>query len=219
MKICPKCHIQVGGVSEVCPICQNGLEGESKQEYYWPPAKKLKTKSIFYKIQLLVVLTAVVITLGLDFLLDLRGTLHWSVIVALWGISAELVIYRSMKRWFIIPQLISRLIISAVILILITAKYANFWELAIAYIIPIIVLVALVTNFVLSMVDKKENAMVYLLCSVLGGILPCIGMLITRGKAPLLWNISIMLSVISVIGIAIFKGGKMLQEIRKRTNI
>lgn len=219
MRICPKCHIQVGGANEVCPICQNGLEGEATQENYWPPSSSLKKKSLFYKIQLLVVLVAVVVSLGLDFLLDLRGNLHWGGIVAIWGIASELVVYRIMKRWFIIPQVIARIIINVVILTLITAWYAGFWELAVVYIIPIIVLVALVTNFVLAMIDKQENAMVYLLCSILGGILPFVGMVVIRGKAPLLWNISIMLSVISVIGIAIFKSGKMLQEIRKRTNI
>ena len=73
MKICPNCRIQVGGENDICPICQNGLEGDSETEYYWPPAKKLKKQSMFYKIQLLVVLVGVVVSLGLDFLMDLRG--------------------------------------------------------------------------------------------------------------------------------------------------
>lgn len=219
MKICPNCRIQTGCVGDICPICQNGLEGDSEAEYYWPPAQKLKKQSLFYKIQLLVVLVGVVISLGLDFLMDLRGELHWGLIVAVWGIAMELVLHRILKRWFIIPQVIGRVIINCIILILLTAWYAKFWELAVVYIIPIIVIGALITNFILALIDKTENAMVYLLCSVAGGIIPFIGMLIVRGKSPILWSVCIMLSGIFVIGIAIFKGGKMLQEIRKRTNI
>lgn len=219
MRGCPKCHIQVGGNFDICPICQNGLEGEEEGQNYWPPVTALKKRSMFYKIQLLVVLVMVVVALGLDFLMDLYGSLHWSLIAALWGISIEYLINRIIKRSFIVPQVISRIIISAVILVLITAWYASFWNIAVIYIVPIIVMVALVANFILSLADKNENAMVYLLCSVLGGCLPVIGMLIINRKAPVLWSVCIMLSVVSVIGIAIFRGGKMLQEIRKRTSI
>lgn len=219
MNICPKCNIRVGGVADVCPICQHGLDGENDNEYYWPPAGKLKKQSLFYKIQLLVVLVSIVICLGLDYLFDLYGSLHWSVIVAIWGIAFELILKRVLKRYFIIPQVFGRVILSLIIVLLITAAFAGFWELAIAYIVPITVIVALVTNFVLALVDKSGNAMVYLICSVLGGIIPFIGIMIVRGKAPFFWSICVMTSVVFVIGIAIFKGSKLTQEIRKRTNI
>lgn len=219
MNICPKCHIKVGVMDDICPICQNGLEGEESGIAHWPIAQDLKKKSILLKIQLLVVLVSVVICLGLDFLMDIYKVLHWSLIVALWGISAELVLYRIIKRSFIVPKVIGNTTITAVVLLLITAWYAGFWNLAVFYIIPCIVLAALIFNFILALIDKTENAMVYLLCSVLGGSIPVIGLIIRDGKAPVLWSICIMASVVSVIGIAVFKGGKMLQEIRKRTNI
>jgi len=219
MKICPKCNISVGGKHEICPICQNGLEGEVEGTYYWPPLSYLKKQSLFYKLQLLIVLILVVVSLGLDFLIELHGSLHWSVIVAIWGISLEIFIKKAFNGSLNVAKVVSRLIITGVILLLITAWYANFWYIAVTYIVPGIVIGALITNFVLALIDKKENAMVYLLVSVLGGCIPVIGMLIINRRAPILWSICIMLSVVSVISIAVFKGGKMLQEIRKRTNI
>lgn len=219
MKICPKCNIKVGGITDICPICQNGLEGESNNEYYWPPEIKLKKASLFYKIQLLVVLVSVVICLGLDYLFELHGKLHWGMIVAIWGIAFELILRRLIKRFFILSQVIGRIIISIILLILITARFAGFWYIATAYIVPIIILVALVTFFVLALVDKGENAMVYLLCSILGGIVPFIGILLIERKTPFFWSICVMTSMVVVIGIAIFRGRKMLLEIRKRTNI
>ena len=218
MKICPKCHIQAGVISDICPVCQNGLEGEGEYSL-WPSSTNLKKKSLFYKIQLLVILVGVVICLGLDLLIDLHGKLHWSLIVALWGISFELVLRRIIKRSFIVSKVIGNTIITTVVLLLLTAWYAGFWNLAVYILVPSIVLAALTFNFVMALIDKSDNAMVYLLCSILGGSIPVIGLIIKDGKAPILWNICIMASVVSIIGIAVFKSGKMLQEIRKRTNI
>ena len=220
MKICPSCHMKVGGYAEVCPICQNGLEGEEEMEYYWPPAEKLKSRSVLYKVQLFVVLVGVVVSLGLDFMIGLNGVLHWSLIVALWGIGTEYTAYRLFKKGAIVPKVITLGLIVYTVFLLLTAAYGGFLQYTVEFIIPIIVLAALTANFVLALADKSENAMIYLVCSILAGLIPYVGLLISRrGQAPVLWSVCTMVSVVTVIGIAIFKGRKMLHEISKRTRI
>jgi len=218
MKICPKCHISVGGQMELCPICQNGLEGEKEANHYWPPEEKLKKQSVAYKIQLLAVFSAVVISMGLDFLLGLNGSLHWSIIVAIWGIIGEYTAKRLMKKNIVLPRIFSRVICGIIIMLLITAWYVGFWELAITILVPAIVIVALISNFVLALVDRKENSMFYLLGNVAGGVIPAVILLIIKGEAPVLWSVCMMLSVVSVLYMAIFKGKKLGSEIQKRTN-
>lgn len=220
MKMCPSCHLKVGGQADVCPICQNDLDGEENQELYWPMAGNLKAKSILYKIQLFVVLVAVVVCLGLDFMIDLHGKLHWSLLVALWGLGSEYTVARLFMKNVIIPKVITIGLVTYTILLLITSWYVGIIDYTVEIIIPIIVLAALVANFVLALVDKSENALVYLICSILAGLVPYLGLLIKRrGHAPVLWSVCIMVSLVTVIGIAVFKGGKMLTELRKRTNI
>lgn len=220
MKMCPSCRLQVGGHADVCPICQNDLEGEETEELYWPMADSLKAKSILYKVQLFIVLVAVAVCLGLDFMIDLHGRLHWSLLVALWGIGSEYTAFRLFKKNMIVPKVITIGLVTYTIFLLISAWYMGIINYTVEIIIPIIVLAALTANFVLALVDKSENALVYLICSILAGLVPYLGMLIRRkGHAPVMWSVCIMVSIVTVIGIAVFKGGKMLSELRKRTNI
>lgn len=220
MKMCPSCRLKVGGNADVCPICQNDLEGEETTEVFWPMADSLKAKSLLYKIQLFVVLVGVAICLGLDWMMEIHGPLHWSLIVALWGIGTEYTAFRLFKKNCIIPKVITVGLITYTIFLLATAWYVGILNYTVEIIIPIIVLAGLAANFVLALVDKSENALVYLMCSICAGLIPYIGMLIKRrGHAPILWSVCTLVSVVTVIGIAVFKGGKLWSELKKRTNI
>ena len=50
MKTCPHCHIQVGGDTGYCPLCQNRLHGEQGSPWFPPTAPRIHRASLFYKI-------------------------------------------------------------------------------------------------------------------------------------------------------------------------
>ena len=77
----------------------------------------------------------------------------------------------------------------------------------------------MIANFVLAMVDKRGNAMVYLLTNVLIGILPCVVLLIRHKGVPITWIICMLISVILFVGAVIFKGRSVAGEIQKRLNV
>ena len=48
MKTCPHCHIQVGGDTGYCPLCQNRLTGEQGSPWFPPTAPRIHRASLFY---------------------------------------------------------------------------------------------------------------------------------------------------------------------------
>ena len=87
MKTCPHCHIQVGGDTGYCPLCQNRLHGEQGSPWFPPTAPRIHRASLFYKIVAFVVLTLTVVAGAIDFLLLDTAHLHFSLLILMWGVA------------------------------------------------------------------------------------------------------------------------------------
>ena len=83
MKKCNYCNIYISGKRNHCPLCNNALEGEATSPH-WPGMKRLRLKGFIYKLQAFLVLATIIICLALDFLMDVRGERHWSIVVLIW---------------------------------------------------------------------------------------------------------------------------------------
>lgn len=235
MRYCQKCNIKVGGTWEYCPICQNQLyiEDEEQEEAvltgesmdintmhsYFPGCSSLKVKSIAYKIQLFIALTICVICLSIDLLFNANGNIHWSYIVVMWIVGLEIVLGPILKRRSIPAYFITNVAILVSCIFAVTSYFIGDIRICTHLQLPIVVLVTLVVNFVLSLIDKKGNALVFALCNVLVGIIPNIVMLSIYQSAPILWRVCLVVSVIFLIGLIIFKGRQVYNEIQKRLNI
>lgn len=217
MKKCLNCNIEIGGRTDTCPLCQNSLTGEATRDN-WPVPKKLKTRAFLYKLQLFLVLTAIAVGLSLDFLLELNNGTHYSLITAMWLIVFEFDLSRNIRRSFIITRTISVTVLHVCILLLITGRYCGFFDLAAYMLVPILLGAALIGNLIFSLIDTTENALVYLLTTIL--VIMIIYGLMKAGHLTtgLTWDICLMSSVVSLIGIIIFKGRKVLGEVQKRMN-
>ena len=77
----------------------------------------------------------------------------------------------------------------------------------------------MIANFVLAMIDKRGNAMVYLLTNLLIGILPYIVLSISHRTASITWIICMLISIILFVGAIIFKGRSVAGEIQRRLNV
>lgn len=217
MRKCLNCNIEIGGRYDTCPLCQNSLTGEATQDN-WPTPKKLKTQALLYKLQLFLALAAIAVGLFLDFLLELNDGRHYSIIIALWLIIFELDLSRNIKRLFVITRTLSISVLHICILLLITAWYYGFFDITAFMVIPILLGSILLTNLVFSLIDTTENALVYLLSTILI-IVVIYGIMRARHiNTGLTWDICLMTCVVSLIGIIIFKGRKVSNEVRKRIN-
>jgi len=217
LKKCLNCGIDVGGENETCPLCQNTLTGDASP-YNWPPMKKLKKQAFLYKLQLFIVLTLIVVGLTLDYMLDLNGGKHWSMIISIWMVVVEIVVRGFIKKSLVVAKILSISMLHISMLLLFTSWYYGFKTPIIYVVIPILMCVTLIANLVFSLIDTRDNAMVYLLVNILSGFVSYIVLEIGHKSRTLPWTICLMLSGVTLIGIVIFKGKEVLNEIQKRMN-
>lgn len=217
MKQCMSCGIEVGGMAQTCPLCQNTLVGEDLPNN-WPSLTKFKKQAFLYKLQMFIVLACSVVALSLDFLLDINTGKHWSLIVAATVFIFEVMLRGLLKKNIIIAKLISWILCGVAIVLLITGSYFGFLNVIIYTVLPIMIGVSLVVNFVFSIIDKTENALVYLLVNILVSVVPYVIFAIGPFERTLTWTICLMIGMVTFIGIAVFKGRKVLKEVQKRMN-
>lgn len=217
MRVCNNCGIEVGGITESCPLCQGYLSGEDSQSN-WPSMNKLKKQAFFYKLQLFIVLACALVGLGLDFLLDLNDGKHWSLLIMLTAVVIEIMLHGFLKKIVVVSKIVNISVLNLAFILVVTAWYYNFLRPVVYIVIPIIISAALVTNLVLSFVDKSENAMVYMLTNVLVAVVPYIFLFTTHYDRTIPWTICFMISIVAFLGMVIFKGRKVLSEVQKRMN-
>ena len=227
MKFCPYCKVNIGGDHDSCPLCQSTLSSESTvvpgDDFYadgsrniWPEAAGLKKQSILFRIQFFILVSVSIVCFSLDFLMDLKIEAHWSILVILWVIAFEYVLNRIMRRRVLIPRIITFVALMISIMMLITGKFLGFFDISAGIIVPIICTVGSIAIFVFCMLDKSQNAMVYMLSIIL--VIACVYLVlyILPIKPPLAWTICITLCLVALAAIIAFKGKAMVTEIQKR---
>ena len=217
MRKCLNCNIEIGGNVDTCPLCQNSLTGEATANN-WPSPRRLRARAFIYKLQLFLVLAAIAVGISLDFLLELNNGRHYSLIIALWLIIFELNLRANIRRLFVISKTVSISTLHICLLLLLTAWYFDFFDVTAYMIIPILLGSVLLANLFFTMIDTTENALVYLLANILLVMIIYASLRIKGIDAGLVWAICLMISFIALIGIVIFKGRKVSNEIQKRMN-
>ena len=198
MKNCPYCKIEVGGNLKKCPLCQSKLNGESEKPYF-PQQTTLKLQSFFYK----------------HFV-----KFHWSLIVSMWLIVFEFGIMRLFKKGISSARIMTLFVFIVLVMMGITAYYVGKLSSITEWVAPIVIMGTLIANFVLAMIDKNGNAMVYLLTNLVVGILPYIVFYFFADRdCPVAWIVCLMISVILFVGAIIFKGREVVSEIQRRLNV
>jgi hypothetical protein len=222
MKNCPYCKIKIGGDLKKCPVCQSKLLGEADAPYF-PKQTTLHLRSFLYKLQLFIVWIIVIAAFGIDFLFDVKippfVTVHWSLILAMWLIVFEFGIMRQFKKGTGSARKVTMMVFIILFLLFVTAYYFGFLRLTLDWITPCVITGTMIANFVLAMVDKRGNAMVYLLTNLLVGVLPYIMIHFNNREVPTTWIICMLMSVILFVGAVIFKGRSVAAEIRRRLSL
>lgn len=219
MSNCPHCKITVGGQFRKCPLCQSSLLGEPT-EPYWPTMDKLKAQSFLFKLIIFIFIVGIILCLALDFLILPPTELHWSIVSSVWGIVGLWLFICFFKNHRTISNILFQSMIALSALVVWTEYFIGYSHLKIStdFIVPILVTAVLVVNFVFSFLNYRftQNTMIYILFNILVGIIPYIALYLHRGNAPLTWTICLLVSIITLVGLIIFKGRHVLIEIQKR---
>lgn len=220
MKNCPYCKIDVGGDLKKCPFCQSTLSGVGESEYF-PRPITLRIKSFLYRLQQFLIYTAIILSIGSEFLLDI-DPLHiqyWSLLITMWLLAFEYGVMRLFKRGFHASRVLTIFVLIVTILLMITSYQVGLWALMVSWALPIIIMGTMIANFVLAMIDQISNAMIYLLSNVFVGILPYLVLYFMGGGIPTIWIICLLVSVVLFVGAIIFKGRAVWSEIHRRFNV
>ena len=226
MKTCPHCHIRVGGDTGYCPLCQNRLTGEQGTPWFPPTAPRIHRASLFYKVVACVVLTLTVIAGAVDFLLVDDPHLHFSLLMLVWGLAALAVLRVLLRRRYNGPRLVFNLLLLVSALIVFTDGFTGYTGYSLDLVVPILCSVTLVCNFIFAFLHSRftANALVYLLMNIGVGLLPYILLFfrIDRGRIDghsIPWVLCLIISVVTFLGLVIFKGRDLRSEIEKRLHL
>ena len=158
MKTCPHCHIQVGGDTGYCPLCQNRLHGEQGSPWFPPTAPRIHRASLFYKIVAFVVLTLTVVAGAIDFLLLDTAHLHFSLLILVWGVAGLSVLRVLLRRRYNGPRLVFNLLLLVSALIVFTDWFTGYTGYSLDLVVPILCSVTLVCNFIFAFLHSRFTA-------------------------------------------------------------
>ncbi|MCR5804278.1 MAG: hypothetical protein K6G47_08435 [Clostridia bacterium] len=222
MRSCPYCKVGIEGDLAKCPLCQSKLSGTSEESCY-PKFEAQKKKSLYYKMQLAIVWGLLIVGIGLDLLVRLRlpgfPDLHWSLILAMWLIGFEFGIMRQFKPGTGSAGKVTMMVLITIVMWCVTAYFFGLMKVTIELAVPAVLAATITANFVLALIDKNGNTMLYLISGFFMGIVPSIICFFVSDKMPLAWVICLMVSVILFVASVIFKGRAVADEFQRRFHL
>ena len=228
MNTCPHCHIQVGGDARYCPLCQNRLSGPAGEPYFPATAPRIHRASLLYKIVAFVLSALIVVAGAFDFLLmEDTPHRHFSILMAVWAVAVLRVVRAVLRRRFNGPRQIFNLLLLVSALLVFTDWFNGYTGYSLDLVVPILCCTALVCNFIFAFLRSRftANALVYLLMNIGIGVLPYILLFFRIDYSGRLdahslpWVICLIISVITFLGLVIFRGRALKNEIVKRLHM
>jgi hypothetical protein len=222
MRRCPYCKVNIAGDLGKCPLCQSKLGGGAEEPCY-PKFEAQKKRSFFYKMQLLAVWSVLIIGVCLDFMVKIRlpgyPDLHWSLLLAMWLVGFEFGIMRQFKPGTGSAGKVTMMVIITIAMWCVTAYYFGLLKITLDLVVPVVLAATITANFVLALIDKNGNTMLYLLTGLFMGLVPSIIYFFASAKMPLAWVICLMVSVILFAGSVIFRGRAVAAEFQRRFHL
>ena len=222
MRRCPYCKVGIAGDLAKCPLCQSKLTGTAEEPCY-PKFEAQKKQSLYYKLQLAIVWGLLIVGVGLDFLVRLRlpgyPDLHWSLIWAMWLIGFEFGIMRQFKPGTGSAGKVTMMVLITIVMLCVTAYFFGFLKITIDLVVPIALAATITANFVLALIDKNGNTMVYLISGLFMGFVPGVICYFVSDKMPIAWAVCLMVSVILFAGAVIFRGRAVADEFQRRFHL
>lgn len=221
MKTCPHCHIQVGG-GTYCPLCQSPLTGPDEGEPYFPageaPGRRLP---LYFKVPAFLMIAAAIVCAAVDFLLQEEAHRHWSLVAAACIVAALLLLRALLLGSRNAPKLLFQILVGAALLCWFCDWFLDWGGLATGTLIPILCTVTLLLNFMFAFVNRRftENGLIYLLLNIGVGVVPYIGLTLRHTRTPTLWVICLIVSMITFLGLVMFKGRDLWAEFAKRLHL
>lgn len=225
MKTCPHCRIQVGGDGLYCPLCHTPLAGAADpggEAPYFPPSPPPGRRAPFgLQLAAFVLLGGSAACLAVDFLLQDGVHLHWSLAVLAAAVAALCLLRALLLGSRNAPKLLFQILVGASALVFFCDKFFGLGDVSVEWIIPVLCSVTLLLNFLFSFINRRftENGLIYLLLNMAVGIAPYLAFSLLGSRTPIAWGVCLVISIVTFIGLVIFRGRDMRGEFERRFHL
>lgn len=226
MKHCPHCGVDVGGAHEYCPLCQNALVGEAEARHWPAPRGINRRKLLAFQLICFLSLAAVLVCCVLDFVMFDAPHRHWSIPVVVYvlaGLDLVRVLFRGRYNG---PSLSFRVLVGVSLLAMYTDWFFGLGGVSVDFLVPVLCGGSMLLNFLFAFVNTRftANALVYLLLNIAIGVMPYVLLLfnISTGRLDqrsIPWIVCLLISLITFLGLVIFKGRTLKEELHKRWHL
>ncbi|HHW24298.1 MAG TPA: hypothetical protein GXX22_02445 [Clostridiales bacterium] len=220
MKYCEKCHVNVRGNPELCPLCQGRLAGEGEEFEPFPPTRSVYRQfERLFRWLLFATVSAAIICVAVNLMLPWTGA--WSLF-ALLGLGCFwVIVHLSIRRKSGIARYIANqaAVISAFCVIW---DFVTGWRgWSIDYALPIAFTAAMLAIIVAGLVLRSDagDYIASLLLIGLGGLVPLAFYFTGILGTPIPSIICVACSLILFVGLLLFKGGEIKYELEKRFHL
>lgn len=217
MKECKKCGISVGNAAKRCPLCGSSLTGwdKDKREFF-PIVPKERKLYIFYKVQLLIFWAVFLFIILFTLIADYRSFFGKTFLVLLWLIIGEVTFTSIWRSHDYIPGIIFRCAVAGMLAL----GLSSLWYPAVIPIIPSPLIPLLILNFIAGLGGRDTNVVVCFMVNIFAIVFSWIVVvLILKDTHILIWQISFLTGVITLLGILVFRGRTLASELKKRLHL
>lgn len=221
MKTCNKCNVNIVGLRNSCPLCQNELNLiNNYQEKLFPTISTNKNKyNLILKIVAFISIVTSIVSIFLNIILptDIWWSIYILTTLACAWISLTIAITKHKK-------ILKYLLYQSIIIILFAVFLDSFmgwrgWSLT--FVLPIMFTLSMVVMYTLSKVLNLQTGdyIIYLLLDALFGIIPVIfiGTKSVTTDFPSL--LCIITSLVSLSALIVFEGANMFNELKRRLHV
>jgi hypothetical protein len=218
MKHCKKCNMNVRGTSDYCPLCQSSLSGsaDGSRDPFPFITTLYKRHNLFFRLLIFGSIAASAILLLINCLIPTR--IFWSLFAVGGILCFWLYLAVAVRKRHNIPKSILYQTVLIVVLAVLWDYLTGWRNWSLDYVIPFLFIgtsIALsVTAKVMRM--KLDDYFFYLFIHILFGIIPLIFLLTHRVNVLYPSLACVTFSVISLAGLAVFKGEKIVEEFKNR---
>jgi len=218
MRYCGTCNANIAEPFERCPLCQNELTGED-DIFIFPVTSGIRKKSVGFKIVSYLSFVAFVISFCLDYIVGLHGGLHWSIIVAIWCAYVHITIAPIFIKLRPIGEVVWNLNFWGAIGSILTTWVVDRFDILFGIIIPILLIVVLGLEFIITLVEKYAGSMQYFLIAALVSLVLVVVRLICGYETVVLLNIALSTAVVLTILLLALGSEKVYGDIKKKLSI
>ena len=221
MKTCERCHLQVAGDRDRCPLCQGPLSGVgSEAEEVFPALPDVRRRyHLLMRLVVFLSLAGVIVCAAVNYLW-FRGS-WWVLFVAAATVCLWLCLYNLLRLRRNIPKNILWMVFWLSLLAVLWDRFTGWRGWSLDYVVPCICVLAMLSMAAVAKVLRLEleDILVYLLLDVLFGVVPLVSLLLGWVGESLPSVLCVVASLLSLAFLLVFDGERMRAEIKKRLHL